>query len=214
MEPGTALQRLTALLPLKQRQDKLAPPVKRIHQCILQSLAQKGSAPEWNELQAVFKGGDIHNAVRVLADADLIVQDNSTGEVTGAYPMSVAKTPHEVIFKNHRLYAMCALDAVAIAPVFDTEVLIRSVCHGTGEPVSIHQQPECSTVEPNQQLMIGIRWQQTNDCAAHSLCTEMVFFKDAATAQQWQAGDTASKSVLTLAQGITVGTAFFKPLLD
>ncbi|MGD8566724.1 MAG: alkylmercury lyase family protein [Gammaproteobacteria bacterium] len=215
MDQLPVLHRLTALLPLKQRQDGLAAPVKRIHQNILQSLALRGCVPERDELACLHEGVDIQGAVHTLAENDLIVQDGTTGKITGAYPMTTEKTPHEVTLNNHRLFAMCALDAVSIAPVFNSEVVIRSVCHLSGAPILIHQRrKEVCAVEPVSEPAIGIRWQQTNGCAAHSLCTEMVFFKDGATARQWQDGNVDSRSVLTLAEAITVGTAFFRHLLD
>lgn len=215
MEPISALLRLQTLLPLKQRRENLSLPVKRVHQHILQSLALRGCIPDQEELAGLYDIGDIRLAVCTLAENDLIVLDGTSGKISGAYPMTMEKTPHEVELNNHRVFAMCALDAVSIAPVFNTKVVIRSSCHQTGVPVAIHQQQRIvCAVDPDPGLMIGIRWQQTHGCAAHSLCAEMVFFKDGATARQWHADDEESMSVLTLSEAITVGTAFFGSLID
>lgn len=216
MNDSSALERLNALLPLKQRQDSLPIDLKRIHQQILRSFALESVAPTTEQLAKVLNdGGDLAAALQTLAEKDLIVLNGLGNAVAGAYPMTTEQTPHKVSIDKHSIYAMCALDAVSIAPMFETRVMINSVCHVTGESIQIHQNANgILDAQPSLDVMIGIRWQTPWGHAAHSLCTEMVFLKDKATAGKWQHGDVDYISVLTLDKAIDVGKRFFLPLLE
>ena len=60
---------------------------------------------------------------------------------------------------------------------------------------------------------VGIRWQSTSGCAAQSLCLEMVFLADRATAESWRQDDPGNIDVFTLRDAVAFGAAFFRPLL-
>lgn len=216
MNDVIALERLNALLPLKQRQDSLSAKRKRIHQRILRSLALEGVAPTLKQLaRRVGVSDGLEDALQSLVAQDLIVLSKSGTAVAGAYPMTTEETPHKVNISSRSIYAMCALDAVSIAPMFDVAVTIHSVCRVTGRSIEIQQDAKgLLNAQPSREVKVGIRWQQPGGCAAHSLCTEMVFLKDSVTAGQWQNGDDENISVLSLDEAISVGKRFFKPLLQ
>jgi mercuric reductase len=229
---GQALRRLHDILPLKERQDSLEKPLRDLHHAILRSFRDRGRALTREEI-AAFLGGDeaAARAVAMLGSFDLVIRnelvlrdantnqlvvfDAKGGEVVGAYPMTSEPTAHKVTIGAHTLYAVCAVDALAIAAMFSIETLIDSRCHVTGEPVSIHQRGK-SIVEarPSDAVQVGVRWQRLVDCAAHVLCRQMVFLKDRATAFAWLQADPLSKEVFTLEEAIEFGDAFFRPLLE
>jgi mercuric reductase len=111
------------------------------------------------------------------------------------------------------VYAMCALDAVAVAPVFGLEVVTASRCAVTETPIRIHQIAKEVRASSPGGLRIGVRWQQPDGCAAHSMCREMVFLSDLETAERWRGDDPDSAGIFDLDEAVEFGLGFFAPLI-
>jgi Alkylmercury lyase len=198
-----ALEKLKKLLPLEKRQKNLSPEHRQIHQGILNVLSIEGKVLD-NIEQSV---------LNILAKNDLVVLDKGTN-VIGAYPFSLRKTAHHIFNDNIDLYAMCAFDAVAIAPVFNIKTNIVSSCHLTKEKIEISQNGyKVIDVTPSDKIFIGIRWQSAGSCAANNLCMEMVFLKNKDIALQWK-NDDEDYSVFSLVDAIEFSIKYFKPLLE
>jgi mercuric reductase len=213
MDIASAVSKLNALLPLTARQKQLPPEIRQLHQKIMHSLSDRGLL-DTGELAAMLETFSIDQALQRLSDADLIVLDDTGMYPVGAYPLTLQDTPHKVHFSHHSLYAMCALDAVSVAPLFDQEILINSCCHITKTPIFIHMSGNrVLDAKPSHELMLGIRWQQPGHIAAHSLCLEMVFLEDVVTARSWQDQDSQSISLFSLSESIEFGKSYFEPLL-
>lgn len=213
MRTQSAVDRLNSQLPLKARQDQLSPSEKNLHQAILLSLAKRGEPPTHNEMAGILGKEKVASALHTLGTLDLVVLNATGTEVVGAYPLTTEVTPHQLNIGTHSLYAMCALDAVSVAPMFATEVKIASHCHVSGASVQIQMHgSEVIASNPNG-VMIGIRWQMPSSVAAHSMCTEMVFLKDINTTRQWQGDELENVSLFTLVDAIAFGMGFFMPLL-
>lgn len=225
-----ALNRLQQLLPLKKRQQALPAYLKTLHRMILRSLAETGKPPRQAEIAAMLgsKASAVH-ALAVLGSNDQVIlnapvaQDEKAHrliakeevEIVGAYPMTTEETPHLVISDGKSVHAMCAVDALAISVMFGRETTIESRCHATGTPIRLRQNGgQILEASPSREVRVGIRWQSFNTCAAHTLCTEMVFLKDAETANTWRNTDPASIDLFTLPEAIELGAAFFLPLLE
>lgn len=205
MKIDVALNKLNSLLPLKERQSALKSELKLLHQEILCSFANSGRAP---------KLVDKKMQLKALAENDLIVLDKDTNEISGAYPFSLKKTAHHVFLENADLYAMCAFDAISIAPVFNVSTTVKSHCHISNEKIEIHQSGDkVQSVKPSKDIYIGIKWQQTGSCAAESLCMEMVFLKDKEVAIGWMESDE-NISVFPLDDAIKFAVNYFKPLIE
>lgn len=214
MHIQSAVDRLNRQLPLKARQDQLSPVLKTLHQMILHSLAMRGTVPVFDEMAELLGESQRASAIQTLANRDLIVLDASNTEVVGAYPLTTEVTPHRLRIGSHSLCAMCALDAVSVAPMFATEVKIDSHCHVTGGAVHIHMHGSEVIASAPAEVLVGIRWQRPCGVAAHSMCTEMVFLNDRPSAQQWQGDKVDTISLFSLNEAIAFGRAFFMPLLD
>ena len=106
-----------------------------------------------------------------------------------------------------------ALDALSVGPLYDAEVTIGSRCHITGEPIHVRQIGKTIVDAQPVDTIVGVRWQNPTGCAAHSMCTEMVFLKNSVTAHQWQSRDPDSISLFNLAEAVEFGAAFFVPLV-
>ena len=200
----TGLKKLNELLPLKARQDLLSPVLKKLHQDILFHFANQGEALKVEDQQQL----------EDLNKNDLVVLDENSRALTGAYPFTTEQRVHKVKLESAELYAMCAFDAISIAPVFAVNTKISSQCHVNNEKIEIEQHGgELISVKPSDDIYIGIKWQATGSHAAESLCMEMVFLKDKAVAEKWQ-GDNEHISIYPLAAAIEFGIKYFKPLID
>jgi len=212
---AAAVARLNAQLPLKARQQQLPPAFIAVHRLILHSLIEQGCSPTEPELVAVLGRENIDACFHRLGADDLIVLDTTGRKPLGAYPVTSESTPHRISVNGHHIHAMCALDAVSVAPMFAVDVLIESTCHVSHIPIVIRMRnSEVLAVQPGQDVTIGIRWQMPSAVAAHSMCMEMVFLKDPQTALNWQGGDMTQISLFTLAQAVEFGKAFFLPLFQ
>ncbi len=214
MDIQAAVDRLNALLPLTARQDQLPAELKVMHLYILSALVGQGSVPDETELIEVSGEENIVAALQRLAEQDLVVLDNQGRRPVGAYPVTLEMTPHRLSVNGQRIFAMCAIEALAVAPMFDREVRIESVCHASRTSIYIHMRGgRLLDVQPTPKITVGVRWQTPTSVAAHSLCMEMVFFKDKACAVEWQAGDCENVSLFTLPEAVEFAKGFFLPLV-
>lgn len=191
--------RLQTNFPLLSRRRDLPPETRQAHSRLLEAIVSEGRLPV--DLDP--------SAVSALAAVDVIVADESG--VVGAYPFSLIPTAHRVTIDGTiEVNAMCAIDAVAIAPVWGLPTRTDSQCAVTGVPIRIDQGHDGAVSEPAG-VRLGIRWQVPQGSASTSMCREMVFLSDAAVARGWQ-GVGGDASVYTLEEGIEFGRRFFAPL--
>ncbi len=214
MSVTQAVERLRGLLPLQQRQQALPREWAAIHRSVLRSLAERGRAPGRAEIAHRLGDGDVDALLARLGEDDLVVPDATGREIAGAYPMTTEATAHCLRVNGQAVNAMCAVDALSVAPMFDAQVEIDSQCHVSATPLQIRQSgSRLLENAPSADIRVGVRWQDPQACAAHSLCMEMVFLRDAEIACQWQQGDTDNISLFSLADAIALGAGFFLPLV-
>ena len=209
-----ALNRLQSILPLKERQDDCSPQVKELHRQVLRSFVDKGRILTREEMEHYVS--DLEDAVNALKERDMVVFTGE-GEPLGAYPFTMEAREHSVQVNGHRVYAMCALDALAVGPMFGTETQIDSRCRVTGDPVSIRMAGN-TILNPDEtgDIHFGISWGAANadSCCADSLCMEMMFLRDGETARRWLADDPETREVFTLQEAVEFGGRFFSPLVS
>ncbi len=209
-----SVSRLNGLLPLKARQDRLSPELKALHRAVITSLVTYGRPPSRAEAAALVGEAHVDDALARLGHDDLIVLSPDRQQILGAYPASLEPTPHVVEVHGHSIHAMCSLDALAISAVFNCDVTIRSLCRITHEQVLVRQAHGQVVEASPAAVLVGVRWRApAGECAAHSLCREMVFLKDAAAAAEWHRGDLDNHSLYTLSEAVAFGVAYFRPLL-
>lgn len=205
-----AIGRLEDQLPLRRRQRDLPDGMARVHRAILWTLATTGRPPRVDEIGRL-AGTDPAAVLERLSSDDLIV--TADGRIEGAYPFSLEPTPHVLSLEGVEIHAMCALDAVAVAPAFGLEVVTSSRCAVTDAPIRIHQVGEFDEMSEPHGLRVGVRWRQPDGCAAHSMCREMVFLSDGETAERWRGSDLDSAGIFDLSEAIDFGVGFFAPLI-
>lgn len=214
MDVAAAIDHLNSLLPLKARQNALAPPLRALHRAILEAFAETGVPPARAAIAARPGIDDVEAALGELAAGDLVVLNPARDAVSGAYPFTVEARVHRVQVNGHTVHAMCALDALSIAPMFGTATHIDSRCHVSDRPIAVDMQDTDIVSAQPATPRVGIRWQGTSGCAAQSLCLEMVFLYDRETAEAWQQEDPKHISLFDLPDAVAFGAAFFRPLLD
>ena len=209
-----ALNRLKSILPLKERQDDCSKQIKELHQHVLRSFVDKGRILTREEMAQHV--GNLKDAVNVLKEKDMVVFSED-GNPVGAYPFSMEAREHTVQVNGHQVYAMCALDALAVSPMFGVKTRISSRCRITGDPVSIQQSGKTIVnTDEARDIHFGIIWGAANadSCCADSLCMEMMFLRDGKIAQQWLADDPDNREVFTLQEAVEFGSRFFVPLVS
>jgi len=208
-----ALARLIGVLPLKEKQLGCGPEARDLHRRVLRSFVDRGiilSRSEMAELVA-----DVDQAATVLKENDMVVF-SCGGEPIGAYPFTMEDREHKVRVGGHTVNAMCALDALAVSPMFDMKTEISSNCRATGSPVFIRQSGLIiENAGEAGDIRFGIVWGAASSCSccANSLCMEMMFLRDGRVAEEWLSVDPGNREVFTLAEAVEFGARFFVPLM-
>ena len=209
-----ALGRLISVLPLKDTQESCGKEIKTLHQLVLRSFVEKGRILTKDEMAKYV--GNIENAIKILTDNDMVVFSEN-GEPTGAYPFTMEPREHKIRINGNEINAMCALDALAVSPMFGMKTQISSVCRVTGDPVFIEQSGKIIENEKEAGgINFGIAWgaASTCSCCAESLCMEMMFLKDKDTAAKWLEQAPADRETFTLQEAVEFGARFFVPLMS
>ncbi len=210
----TALARLISILPLEEKQESCGAEIKNLHQQVLRSFVERGRILSKQEMAKHIS--DVEHAVTILKSSDMVVF-SETGEPVGAYPFTMEEREHKVRVNGHEVHAMCALDALAVSPMFGMKTQISSKCRVTGSPVVIHQSGKTiDNPEVADDVRFGIIWGAASACAscANSLCMEMMFLKDKMIADTWLSEDPANREVFTLNEAVDFGAQFFTPLMS
>jgi hypothetical protein len=207
-----AMQRLRRILPLKERQEECSKEIRELHQHVLRSFVTRGRILTREEMAQ--RVSNLEDAINVLRDSELMVFSEG-GMPVGAYPFTMEVREHKVRVNRHQVYAMCALDALAVSPMFGMKTHIASRCRITGDPVNIQQSGK--TIEnPDEagDFHLGIAWgaAKADACCADSLCMEMMYLRDGKIARHWLAEDLGSREIFTLPEAVEFAAEFFVPL--
>ncbi|MHB8666319.1 MAG: organomercurial lyase [Burkholderiales bacterium] len=209
-----ALKRLKGILPLRERQTECGMQIRKLHQEVLRSFVIRGRILTRAEMGQWVSNLD--NAVNALRSCDMVIFSED-GEPVGAYPFTTEAGEHKVRVNGHQVYAMCALDALAVSPMFAMKTQIDSRCRITGDPVAIWQSG--TTIEnPDQagDVHLGIAWgaADAGSRCADSLCRQMMFLRDGKVARQWLGDDSGSREIFTLPEAIEFADRLFVPLMS
>ena len=207
-----AIDHLNKILPLTERQKKLSPELARLHQLILKSYIELGRT--LNKAEITEHVENVNDSINTLRSNDMVVFD-SNDEPVGAYPFTMEQREHKINVNGHIIHSMCALDALAISPMYNINTHIDSKCHITGDTISIDQlDQDVLNRNKNEDVHFGLNWNSaTNNCCATSLCTEMIFLRDKEIAETWFSEDPENRETFNLENAIDFAAGFFKPLV-
>jgi hypothetical protein len=214
MQLDEAVSRLESLFPLKQRQERLAPGEKAIHQALLYAFYDLGRPLTQSELMWRFSDLPIVQTLKHLHRKDLLLTDKESGEVFSVYPFTQEHTQHRVHVNEKRVHATCPLDALAISSMFDVQTHVESRCYLSETPLAIRLLGDLVTdCSPSSDVFLGIRWQTPVGNAAYSLCTDMAFLLEHNTARVWQNSWPGEASLFSIHDAAKLSGAFFSPLV-
>jgi hypothetical protein len=197
------------------RASRLSESERRLYTWILRSFAAHGR-PSNAETRAEARrlGLDDRRALERLAREDL-VHLGGDGEIAVAYPFSGRPTAHRVRFPSgHEVYAMCAIDALGTAPMFEQPVAIASRDPVSGEEIGARVAPnlEAAWQPPSTVVVAGALRGNGDSCAA--CCPVLNFFASSDNAERWLAQHPEiSGEVVSMREAILAGRAVFGEVL-
>jgi hypothetical protein len=121
------------------RRSRLSDSERALYFWILRAFAERGR-PTREELgrRAELLGLELEPVLATLRREDL-VHLGGEGEISVAYPFSGVPTAHSVRFPDgQEVFAMCAIDALGIAPMLDEPIEITSRDPLSDEPFRAH----------------------------------------------------------------------------
>jgi len=148
-----------------------------------------------------------------LATEDLVHFDGD-GEIMVAYPFSGRPTRHRVRIEGHTVFAMCAIDALGIAPMLEQATVIESSDPLTNAEISIWLQPDgTATWQPSKAVVVTGR--ACADGAAFKGCCQVLnFFASSDNAERYLfRHQDVSGFPITMPQAVEVGRALFGAVL-
>ena len=191
-----AVARLHAILPLSKMLEGCGEDARALHSRLLETWLQTGVPLSRKEME---ESEPTAAARALLEKSGLVLFDNETGEVSGAYPLTTEERAHRVAAGGLELRAMCALDALAIGPMLGLgeTATVQSSCEVTGEAVTVEMAGTAlrgDSAAPECAVQVGVGWNAAKEgvSCASSICTQIVFLKDAATATEWREDPTAT----------------------
>jgi hypothetical protein len=211
-EVSTALKRLDAILPLLTGLKSLDGDDAELYCKLLNSYVQQGRTLTRNEVAALVDDAD--QALSNVVDSKLIVLD-ADGNPAGAYPFTSEEREHKVHVNGVTVHCMCALDALAVSPMFNTPTVIDSECRVTGNSIHIEQYGTGFT-GGTLDAWFGINWgaAASDTVCAASLCMEMMFLANEEVARQWLAESPDTREIFDLPSAVEFAAGFFVPLAE
>jgi len=159
-------------------------------------------------------GMDAELALETLASEDL-VHRGADGEITVAYPFSGCRTAHRARFPGgHEADAMCAIDALGIAPMFGEPIEIDSYDPTSGDEIRARVAAD-GTAEwwPRLAVVVAGTLQRQSD-SCHSCCPVLNFFVSPANAESWLSEHPEVRgNVISMQEAAAAGRAVFGDIL-
>jgi len=141
----------------RQRTARLSQPEREFYFWILRQFAA-AAPPDRGAMRAAARriGLDPDNAFAALGRDDLVHADES-GRPVVAYPFSAEERGHRVLIDGkHRVQAMCAIDALGIAPMLDLAIEIVSRDPLSGGEIWVRLDPaEGAWWEPTEAVVLA-----------------------------------------------------------
>jgi Alkylmercury lyase len=198
------------------RRARLCEAERELYFWILRRFASHGR-PSSVELRAAAEqlGLAAESALETLAREDL-VHRGADGEIAVAYPFSGRPTAHRVRFPDgHEVDAMCAIDALGIAPMFDEPVEISSQDPLTSASFHARVTPAGDAAwEPGSAVVVAGVSERCGE-SFRGCCPVLNFFVSAENAERWlrEHSDVRGR-VVTIEEAITAGRAVFGDVLE
>lgn len=200
----------------RARLEPLAPGERDLYDWILTAFAS-GTPPAPDTLADAASNFEVEveAALAVFAREDLVHHDRATGAIAVAYPFSGTPRGHRVLIDGAlTVEAMCAIDALGIAPMLGLPVEITSRDPQTGAEVWVLVDPgEGAWWEPQTAVVLD-GCVCTDGPSFRNWCAALNFFESGETALSYLvAHPDVSGHPIALPEAIELGRSIFGDLL-
>ncbi|MEU0632802.1 alkylmercury lyase family protein [Streptomyces sp. NPDC005989] len=189
--------------------------LRAVHQALLWHFATTGTAPGPDVLEpiAAVAGRTAGEVLAELAAEDFVTLDEA-GQIRAAYPFSAVPTRHRVrIGSGVEVWSMCAVDALGIPAMLNTDAVISSTDPITAEPVTVTSRNGSTVWEPLE-AVVFIGQRPGGGPAATACCDALNFFTSVASARTWAKDHPGvSGRVVAQAGAEDIARQTFGPLL-
>lgn len=191
-------------------------PIERAaQQAILRAFATTARPPADADLDPVTAGNgrSTGQVLEALHEVDAI-RLAPGGRIAVAYPFSATPTRHRVrIGDRVDVYAMCAIDALGMAPMLGLDTVIESVDVTTSKPISVATRAGRASWEPAG-AVVFIGAVAGGGPSADCCCDYLNFFADRDTAEAWTSAHPGIPGqILDQAEAEDLGARLFGHLL-
>ena len=198
-----------------RRHARLTVPERELYFWILRRFAERGrpSGAQTREAAEGF-GLDARSALATFAKEDLMHTDRD-GEITVAYPFSGRTTDHVVRFAGgHEVNAMCAIDALGMAPMFDQSIEIVSRDPLSRERIAVVLGPDgTASWRPEEAVVVCGASGGGESC--RSCCPVLNFFASSENGERWlETRPDVRGYVMSMREAIDAGRAVFGDVLE
>jgi hypothetical protein len=167
---------------------EVTPWQKEVLGAVFKAILKFRRAPTVEELTLSLKKSADH-IIRVfdsLEEKDLLLRNKGTQQIASIYPLSLAPTKHQVVLEDgKKLFAMCAIDALGVANMFNLNVKTVSQCKWCQQTISIEiKNGEIATKSHPQILIWSPKRRETP--AAEACCPLVNFFCSREHLRKWQ----------------------------
>lgn len=184
---------------------------------ILRRFATSGRPSSTETREAARRLGlNSERALETLGQEDLVHLDPA-GEIAVAYPFSGRPTAHRVRFQDgHEVSAMCAIDALGIAPMFEQPIEIASRDPLTDEAIQVELAADgTGSWQPSEAVVVCGASGSGNSETRSSCCPVLNFFASRENGERWlEARPDARGQAISLPEAIAAGRAVFGDVLE
>jgi hypothetical protein len=197
------------------RRSRLSDSERALYFWTLRRFAERGR-PTREELskEAEQLGLELEPTLATLRREDL-VHLGGDGEIAVAYPFSGVATAHRLRFPNgQETFAMCAIDALGIAPMLDQPIEITSHDPLSNEPFHADVSPDGSASwQPDKAVVVaGVNDRHADSCSG--CCPVLNFFASSENGERWlNEHPHVHGEVITIEEAIAAGRAIFADVL-
>lgn len=196
----------------------LPQPQDAVWRAVIALFARLGRPPQWAEIavEANLSERAVEEILSELERNDLLAVDKDRRSISYAYPFTARPSAHRISVHGHQLRALCAIDALGVGAMCDTDVVIESSCQLCGAAISIETARRGTTLW-NVQPGDAVVWYDLDYdcCAATSCCPSIAFFCSDGHLENWRIAQARQPTGrrLMLADAFEIGRALFEPVL-
>lgn len=188
--------------------------LRAMQQALLVAMARSGRPPDPAALDTIAQesGRRATELLRELAAVDFVTLEE--GSLRAIYPFSTVASKHRVrIAGGPQVWAMCAVDALGIAPMLGRDVTLDTQDPLTGCAITVQVTSAGVAVSPSP-CVVFLGGRVENGSAERVCCDVINLFGSAHSAARWAAlhGEVRGK-VVDLNEAAALGQDLFGPLL-